>query len=306
MGVAPGGEALAAVGILASHVHAAGVGDTPVDDSDLAVVAVVDLVPLRRVGVDVRAGLAQRSKLLLAVRERAHPVVEDAHLDTLGDLLGEQIAHASGELVLLPDEVLEMDRVLGGLYVCEQAAELLGATAHDLEARARKQPGAVLRLDGAGDASGERVPANDVARLLGVALVERPDRAVAFLEGGEPAAVAAPQFAPVAAEQEVEHDAHAGQREQHEHPRERGRRVALVVDERERDKDHDHVQDRAEDLEVGGWQEVHRFRVYRNGRATRRPIGDRGRSRAGDSRGSPSRNTLAPLYCTHDIRRTWA
>ena len=208
--------------------------------------------------MDVCARRAQRSKLPLAVRERAHPVVEDAHLDTFGDLLGEQLAHTAGELVLLPDEVLEVDRVLGGLDVGEQAAELLGATAHDLEARARKQPRAVLGLDGAGDAPGQSVVVDGVARLIGVALVERPDRAVALLERCEPAAVAAPKLAPVAAEQEVEHHAKARQHEQHEHPRERRRRVALVVDERERDQNGDHVEDRAEDADVVEGQQVHR------------------------------------------------
>ena len=146
--------------ILVGKVHAAGEADAPVDDGDLAVVAVIII------GADKRA---QRREHLAADAERLHAlgiavgqaveraraVIEHAHLDAGAHLFLKDLEDAAPDVALLDDEVFQKNEPLGRLQRVEQRADLIlphgivgdgGVFIHGIVAGAQRVLGKVVHL----------------------------------------------------------------------------------------------------------------------------------------------------------------
>ena len=146
----------------------------------------------------------------------------------MGDDLG-------GELVLLPDEVLQVDEALRARQVLLEARELLLAGDEQLDRRGRQHRGHVLAGDRAGDRGGDGAGplAPEALGGAGVALVDRRHLlGLDTLERLDPA-LALRHDLPVAAEEDVEEDADERQEDEDEQPGERDRRLAVVHDEQD-------------------------------------------------------------------------
>src|SRR3954447_3648381 len=79
--------------------------------------------------------------------QRAHRVVKQPHLDARPGLRGEDLLQAPGEGIGAPDEVLEMDRVPGGLHVLDQARVKLRRVLLDFHTVAPGQRGMGIAPD---------------------------------------------------------------------------------------------------------------------------------------------------------------
>ena len=126
--VLPVAEALALVDVFVGQIHAAGEGDLPVDDQDLAVVAIV--VMGGDEGVDRREGAAfdaeHAQPLGIVPRQReefAAAIVHHAHGHTLRGLAGEDLQHAAPHETLVDDEILQKDEFFGLLELLQQHGE---------------------------------------------------------------------------------------------------------------------------------------------------------------------------------------
>ena len=124
-GVLPVAEALLRVDILVGQVHAAGVGDAPVDDHDLAVVAVVHHQREHRHhrvegdAPDVRP-LHAHHKVGGQAQQAAKVVVDQAHVHPLRGLAPEDGFHAVPHFAGVQDKKLHKDGVFGPLQVPQQ------------------------------------------------------------------------------------------------------------------------------------------------------------------------------------------
>lgn len=125
--VAPG-LCAEALHVAKRDIHAADIAHAPVEDSYLAMVAVVDLAGEGRKadgheGVDLHPTLTH--PLIEAGRDApaAHVVVDDAHLHALGSLGDQGVAHEAPQGVVLEEEEVEVDMVAGRGDVAEQLGE---------------------------------------------------------------------------------------------------------------------------------------------------------------------------------------
>ena len=112
------------------EVHAAGVGDAPVHDDDLAMQAQVDAAERDTPGVD-REGDLQVDALRAHLRRRpgleeflaAERVEQHAHLHTAGRGPGERVRHLVGRAARIPDVELHLDADDGAIHVGDDLAQ---------------------------------------------------------------------------------------------------------------------------------------------------------------------------------------
>ena len=229
--VLPVAEAFHAVDILVREVHAAGEGDLPVYDEDLAVVAVIVVRGDER--HDRRELLCLDAVLLQAIavvrgklRHLAHAVVHDAHVHALGGLFDENVENAPPHIALLDDEIFEEDeglRLAQSLQHCLKFLLAGGEVGHvrvviDREAAAAVEVFRQIVHARAAELQPvihRRILRQGVRRLLHEGVHAPAARAVAEVHLRE----------------EQERRARQGQDRDEKHPRELCRGVHLVVEE---------------------------------------------------------------------------
>ena len=242
---APGDAAHVALG----QVHAAHEAHAAVHDQYLAVVAVVHAAGEQREahleeGAGVDAAHAHLFEEGVGDVPAAHVVVEHAHLDALGGLLEEGVAHEASHGVVGHDVGLQVDVVAGTADVGQHRLEQRVAVGVGVHAVATEGQGLVGEAE---EPDQLLVPLRWLDGLLGVILHE------GLLEQRVVALAADDAFAPLAAsEEEVEDEPHVGQEQEDEHPGEGLHRVAVVEDEHDDGAQHDaevdHVERGGQDL----------------------------------------------------------
>ncbi len=263
--VPPGGDLLAAAGrVIVGDVHAAREGQAAVDDSDLAVVA--------QVQVPVTAEAAHRQELgvLPAGRPQgpheavqavgAHPVGEQPHHHALLGLLHQQVAEALAGAVILEDVVQHVHMVGGPLDGGLQlTVGLLGLDQqlHLVAAGGRAAPHAVaqqhkLPLRRLGQLGG-RLGYLQVGQLLLLLIQVRVKLGVAGVAAADLAVQAA------ATNQKVEQDPHVGQEHDEEDPGQGGGGLAALEHDTQDGEDGQQVATQHLDRDQPSGLQVHGF-----------------------------------------------
>jgi hypothetical protein len=163
-----------------------------------------------------------------------------------------------GELVLLPDEVLQVDEALRLRHVLEQVRELGATVVEELDGRRGQHACDVLGRDGTRDG---------LRHLHSPLLVEAGRGAgVAFVDGlhllhldvvqALVPALALRDDLPVAAEEDVEDESDDRREEQDEEPRQRGGGFAVVHDQQDHDE---HPVDENDEIDAAR-QQLHQRR----------------------------------------------
>ena len=210
-----------------------------VDDHHLHVVAVVDVRDALVARHDHGPRRGQCLELVLLVADAAEPVVEDVDLHAGLHAVEQDVLDLGGQLVLLPDEVHEVDVLLGGRHLLEEGGELLRAGRVDVHGVGRQGHDAVLVLPRRLDALA-RCALKAGHRCLGEGrggCERRSERALGkALHLAEHLPPLLRVAAVVPADEEV--GDHADHRQQHDHeqPREHGAGIAVVGGERDDDR----------------------------------------------------------------------
>ena len=230
------------IGIFIGEVHAAGEADAPVDDGDLAVVAVVVIRAHER--AQRREHLAADAERLHALGvavgqavERARAVIEYAHLDAGAHPLLQDLQDAAPDVALLDDEIFKENEVLGRLQRLDERADLVlphgvvgdgSVFIHGVVAGAQRVLGEVVHLGQLGAQAGHE---------LGLARDVLHGAQDALLHAAVGVAVA-----DIELHEQVQQHAERGQRHDEDDPGDLRRRAAGLVDEVDDDRDAHHAQ----------------------------------------------------------------
>ena len=230
------------VRVLVGKVHAAGEADAPVDDGDLAVVAVVVIRAHERAQRrEHLAADAQRLHALgVTVRqavERARAVIEHAHLDAGAHPLLQDLQDAAPDVALLDDEIFKENEVLGRLQRLDERADLVlphgvvgdgSIFIHGVVAGAQRVLGEVVHLGQLGAQAGHELGlARDVLHGAHDALLH---------------AAVGVAVADIELHEQVQQHAERGQCHDEDDPGDLRRRAAGLVDEVDDDRDAHHAQ----------------------------------------------------------------